>query len=276
MRDPSIPVAFAHRSPSEPELTRFRLLLSTFQDGTGMLALPQGATLPGWRDFERAVALSFGGIPSENKDIMDVRLPDPARAGVFFGISCKMRRELHRVRRDGRVTIELSNAARAFWNRLSEDGITTENYRSHPQQVGIAIVNLVRAWHASASIENGGDVDLTGSCYLTLMWNTSGEYQLHQFSIDLPNPNDLDWYCPEVQRGGVPRVGNRISASDEDGTLFEWYGQSGGQLKFYPHVDTSLWASDTFRLEPLPPNTPHGLLSKASLYYPDLWPAEML
>ena len=260
MRNPNLPVAFAHRLPTDTELAKFRLLLSTFQDGTGMNA---GGTLPGWRDFERATALAFGGIPSENKGIMDVRLPDTARDGVFFGISGKMRRELDRVRRDGRVTIELSNAARAFWNRLSEDGITTENYRSHPQQVGIAIVNLVRGWHASASIENEGDVDLKGSCYLTLMWNMGGEYQLHQFSIDLPDPNDLYWYCPKVRRRGAPRVGNRISASDEGGTLFEWYGQSGGQLKFYPHVDTSLWASDAFRLEPLPPNTSHGLLSKA-------------
>ena len=238
-----------------------------------MIAAKQGVTLPGWRDFERAVALSLGGIPSENKDIMDVRLPDPRREGVFFGISCKMRRELHRVRRDGRVTIELTNAARAFQNRLSEDGINLENFRSHPKKAGIAVVNLVRAWHTSASVEDGGDVDLEGSCYLTLMWDARGEYKLHQFNINLPDPNDLDWNCPLVTRKGAQEIGNHISASDEHGTIFEWYGQSGGQLKYYPHVDNSIWASDTFTLESLPPNTPHGLLSKARQYYPEQWPS---
>lgn len=73
-------IAFVHRAPNDIELTRLRLLLSTFQDGTGMLAVDNNlATLPGWRDFERAVALTFGGVPSENKDVMDVRLPDPVR-----------------------------------------------------------------------------------------------------------------------------------------------------------------------------------------------------
>ena len=134
---------FAHRPPDETELTRFRLLLSTFQDGTGMQAVANGATLPGWRDFERATALAFGGRPSENKNIMDVRLPDPTREGVFFGISCKMRRELDRAKRVGRVTIELSNAARAFWNRLGDAGITPENYRDDAHQVGSSIINLV-------------------------------------------------------------------------------------------------------------------------------------
>ena len=126
---------FAHRPPSEKELTKFKLLLSTFQDGTGMLAVKDSLTLPGWRDFERVTALAFEGIPSENKDVMDVRLPDLTREDVFFGVSCKMRRELDRVKRDGRVTIELSNAARSFWDRLGEDGIHPDNYRDHADLV---------------------------------------------------------------------------------------------------------------------------------------------
>ena len=140
---PGNAVAFAHRSPTETELVRFRLVLSTFQDGTGMLAVKDGTTLLGWRDFEHVAALAFGGVPSESKDVIDVHLPDPARQEVYFGLSCKMRRELNRVSRDGRVTIELSNAARAFWDRLGNDGITTENHRDYPAQVGNSLVNLV-------------------------------------------------------------------------------------------------------------------------------------
>ena len=269
---PDNAIAFVHRPPTETEFAKFRLLLSTFQDGTGMLATSNGSTLPGWRDFERATALAFGGVSSENKDIMDVRLPDPTHENTFFGISCKMRRELDRTRRAGRVTIELSNAARAFWDRLGNYAITPDNYRDNASQVGSAIIDLVRDWHLSASIENGGDIDLEGSCYLTLMWNNRGQYQLSQFGIHLPDPTELHWYCPEVTRRGVSTTGNRICADDDNGTVFEWYGQSGGQLKYYPLINGAIWSSDVFRLEPLPLDTPHGLVSKAQDYYPDLWP----
>ena len=272
MTPPDNPVVFAHRPPTDAELNRFRLLLSTFQDGTGMQAIENSlATLPGWRDFERAAALAFGGTPSENKAIMDVRLPDPSRQGVFFGISCKMRLEQPRSKREGRVTIELSNAARTFWDRLGEDGITDDNYRGYASQSGTALVNLVREWHTAAGLVSGGNVDLTGSCYLNLTWNWTGDYQLHQFPIDLPDPATLVWRCPQFKRKGVLQDGNAIRGYDDSGMLFEWYGQSGGQLKYYPKVNDAIWQSDVFRLEPLPTNTRHGLISKAEEYYPGLW-----
>ena len=272
MTSPRNPVVFAHRPPTDAELNKFRLLLSTFQDGTGMQATKNSlATLPGWRDFERAAALAFGGVPSESKDIMDVRLPDPSRQGVFFGVSCKMRLEQSYSKRNNRVTIELSNANRAFWDQLANEGITNSNYRNYAPRVGAALINLVRGWHVSAGIASGGNVDLAGSCYLTLTWSWSGDYQLHKFSIDLPDPARLTWGCPQYKRKGVLQDGNAIRGYDDSGMLFEWYGQSGGQLKYYPKVSDAIWQSDVFGLEPLPANTRHGLISKATEYYPDLW-----
>jgi hypothetical protein len=53
--------------PTFEHLERLRLILSTYQDGTGMIATPGGMTLPGWRDFERAVAAVFGGVAQESK-----------------------------------------------------------------------------------------------------------------------------------------------------------------------------------------------------------------
>ena len=270
---PLNPVVFAQRPPTEAEFARFRLLFSTYQDGTGMLAVKNSRmTLPGWRDFERAVALAFDGVASENKDIMDVRLPNPAQPGVFYGISCKMRGELKRVRRAGRATIELSNAARTFWDRLGDDGIVAENFRDYAPQVGSALIGLVREWHASASVASGGDIDLDGSCYLTLMWSLDGEYQLYQFPIELPAPDKIHWHCPVIKSGGDFKPGNAIRGDDDAGTLFEWYGQSGGLLKYYPKVSNAVWQSEVFRLEPLPPDTRHGLIAKAEAYYPNLWP----
>ena len=115
-----MPLAFVHRPPMPQEVEKLRLILSTYQDGTGMSQdkKNKGRTLPGWRDFERAVALAFGGIAPENKAVFDVLLSGPERPGVTYGLSCKMRGELDRLDRDGRVTIELSNSAKKFWAYL--------------------------------------------------------------------------------------------------------------------------------------------------------------
>ena len=64
-------IPFVDRPPSSTEIEKFRLVLSTYQDGSGML-VRQGFTLPGWRDFERTVATVFGGVNSESKFIYDV------------------------------------------------------------------------------------------------------------------------------------------------------------------------------------------------------------
>ena len=237
-----------------------------------MLAVPDGKTLPGWRDYERAVALAFGGEAQESKFIFDVLLLDPKRPGVQLGLSCKMRRELHRLEKQGRATIELSNSAGKFWDHLRTKGIDQSNYRHHPAIVGAALIELVRQWHSEVSLEHGGSVDLTGSSYLTLSWSNSGWYQLHQFSLDFPDPDRLFWHFPAVKKQGTETPARHLRAEDDTGTLFEWYGESGGQLKYYPPVQQAIWSSERFRLQPLAAGE-HGLLSKVAAYFPELWRA---
>ncbi len=239
-----------------------------------MLAAENRRTLPGWRDFERAIALTFHGAASENKDIFDVRLSDPSRPGVHYGVSCKMRRELNRIERDGRVTVEVSNSARKFWAGLTAQGIEQANYKELPHSAGVSLVEQVQSWHQEVSLENGADIDLTRSCYLVLSWSRAGWYQMHQFDLKLPNPDNLHWYFPVYTRNGVERAGSHLNGDDETSTLFEWYGESGGQLKYYPMAETATWASERFRLEPLPDGLEHGILSKARAYFPDHWPQE--
>src|SRR5690242_10859023 len=105
--------------PTSAQIEKLRLILSTYQDGTGMI-IKDGRNLPGWRDFERAVAIAFNGKAQESKHVFDVIVPgkddeDP------YGISCKMRGELskssdRRSRNDqflkGRISMEMSNAAK--------------------------------------------------------------------------------------------------------------------------------------------------------------------
>jgi len=236
-----------------------------------MLSLKDGRTLPGWRDFERAVALAFGGEAQENKAIFDVLLQTPDRPDVKCGLSCKMRRELDRIEKDGRVTLELSNSAGKFWDHLRTKGIHQRNYKSHPQVVGEALIGLVKQWHDEVSLTQGGNVDLDRSSYLALLWNRAGEYQLHQFSLELPGRGELTWRFPHVEKRGVKSKARHLAGHDSTGILFEWYGESGGQLKYYPLARNALWSSERFRLEPLQEGRGYGLLDKVAAYFPELW-----
>jgi len=263
-------LAFVERPPSAQEMERLRLILSTYQDGTGMLAAEGGLTLPGWRDFERAVALTFGGDGPENKAVFDVLLTNQNDATVKYGLSCKMRKELNRISRDGRVTLELSNSAGQFWDQLALIGVSTANYKQRPQEVGKTLIDLVRRWHGAATAERNAVLDLARSSYLVLSWNNAGLYQLHQFSLQLPNPEGLSWYFPIGTVEGIKKPARHINGDDTDGRVFEWYGESGGQLKFYPQASSALWQSEAFRLEPLP-DVEHGILTKVAAYFPELW-----
>lgn len=248
-------IPFVERPPTGAETERVRLILSTYQDGSGMLKRGE-RTLPGWRDFERSVAAVFKGRTTESKWIYDVILQER------YGISCKMRKTLRNVETTGRVTIELSNAAGEFWHSVGKIGITQQNYQEYPDIVGETITQVVEGWHSQVSIASGGVIDNTHSFFLVLQWDErTGRYQLFQYPIDLPDPHALDWV---VQ-------GRRLIGRDRSGILVEWYGFSGGQLKYYPLANDAVWHSPPFQLQPLPDRIEFGLHQKAELYFPDLW-----
>lgn len=265
-------LAFVDRPPTPEEFERFRLILSTYQDGSGMLAMSDGSTLPGWRDFERTVAAAFGGVAQEDKSIFDVLIPG-VNGKTQCGISCKMRGELNRLEKDGRVTIELSNSIKKFQDYLVAKGIKPEKYVTRASQVGAALIDLVEQWKRDASIEQGGRVDLTKSCYLTLMYNRAGLYQVHWFRLTLPDPAKLRWYYPKIKKNDKMQIAGHLNGDDENGgRVFEWYSRSGGQLKYYPLAKDALWASERFRLESIPlDRSTINLAAKARMYFPELW-----
>jgi hypothetical protein len=80
------------------------------------------------------------------------------------------------------------------------------------------------------------------------------------------------YFSPEGLFTGVTLVLlNLCVGRDNIGVLFEWYGESGGQLKYYPFASNAKWASVPFQLEPLPDAEGYGILAKASAYFPQLW-----
>ncbi|RME45597.1 MAG: hypothetical protein D6796_10240 [Caldilineae bacterium] len=250
---------FTGSIPAKGQIEKLRLLLSTYQDGTGQLVFESERSLPGWRDFERSVALAFDGIAQESKSIFDVLVP--IGENKYYGISCKMRQTLQTVERTGRVTVEVSNSAGKFWGILKVNGL--DDYEAAPDVAGELLLNLVEQWYEEVSLERSGNVDVSQSFYLLLQWHRrSGRYQLFQFPVHLPDPKTLSW---KVE-------GRRLVGCDDSGVIVEWYGHSGGQLKYYPFADKAIWASAVFRLEPLPKSElGYGLKRRVLEYFPDLW-----
>ena len=247
--------------PTFTQIEKLRLILSTFQDGTGQLVFEPGKSLPGWRDFERSVALAFGGTAQESKTIFDVLVPILQSPVINYGLSCKMRQTLHTVERTGRVTVEVSNSAGKFWDSLRSEGV--DDYNTAPDIAGKILIELVNSWHNEVGIQQGGSVAINKSSYLLLQWHkATSRYQLFQYPVQLPNPEALIW---EVN-------GRRLIGRDQKGVIIEWYGHSGGQLKYYPLASDVIWASSIFHLEPLPENDlGYGLKRRVIDYFPKLW-----
>lgn len=264
---------FVDRPPTDREVEKLRLLLSTYQDGTGMIQTGKGMhlTLPGWRDFERASALTFDGRAVESKFFVDVIFPLTTNPDTFYGIDCKMRSELRSVDAHGKIYVEVTNAARLFWSHLYTRGITEANYRTKPELAGNSLIEAVELLKKNSSLSYPEGPILTDkSYYLVLLWNNGGVYQLFQLALALPNPGNLRWTCHVSKRRDGTET-TRLAGENSDGVLYEWYGDSGGQFKFYPLKETAIWSSKRFQLEALKENVELGIMAKAQAYFPDLW-----
>jgi len=261
-------IAYQPKLITKREWQYLRLLLSTYQDGSGQ---NDGGSTPGWRDFERSVALTLNGTAQESKAIFDVLVPRAEHSGTFYGIACKMRGTLTDTEGTGRVTLEVSNSARRFWDALNAKGFSAEQYgkAENATPMGQILLELVDSWNQGVSTLSGKSIDLSYSSYLVLSYSkatrrqASARYQLHQFLPLLPDPSTFIWQ--------FPINGKRLIGSDVTGrTVIEWYGESGGQLKYYPLVSSALWQSPVFELEAIQSGR-SSISEKAALYFPDLW-----
>lgn len=262
---------FVQRPPTNHEIEKLRLLLSTYQDGTGMLKGKDQRTLPGWRDFERASALTFKGRAVESKFFVDVIFPLTDEPKTFYGIDCKMKKELRSAENRGIIYVEVTNAAKLLWSHLNSIGVTEANFRDEPELAGNGLIDAVETLKKSGSIAYpDGMISIEQSFFLVLLWDDSGYYQLFQLPLKLPSPGDLSWTCHIGRRRDGSETTRLVGSIDEH-VLYEWYGESGGQLKYYPYISEVLWQSEKFRLEPLPSHVKEGVIAKAEAYFPKQW-----
>lgn len=252
---PSLP--FRDRAMNPDELEALRLVLSTYRDSSGQNQTKIGS-MPGFRDFERGLASVIGGTAAENKGVFDViRTVTP---GPGFGVSCKMARFAPTAQEA--AFVELSNAAAKFRAHLLGRQI---NWVTEPQLAGPAIIELVTSWHQADADALG--LDLQASKYAILSRSSNWtEFQLSAYPLDLYGFNpigDIEWTSTKRRVDGHVDIGGRKHL------LWQWYPNSGGQLKWWPPLAWADWATSRFTLEEAPIVLP---TARAKEYFPNLWP----
>jgi len=270
-------IAFIDRDPTDAEIERWRLIMSTFNDGSGQERDSEGNTRLGWRDIERVAAVMLGGVGGENKQIFDVVVKSPGDEGIHYGISVKSK-ELKRkgAIRDldtgGRVYMELCNSPAKLWDPLKELGFTEADFSAmnHAEEIGPVVLETVEAWHTEyarlfSALFKECSLDLGKSIYLTVSYNGAKkvedrEYQIHSFPLEFPKDVIWKYNSDRCLRGYDPDFPEEV--------LFDWYGLSGGQLKYYPRADKAQYRSKIFKLE-IPRRL--SLEEKAGRYFPEMW-----
>jgi hypothetical protein len=215
----------------------------------------------------------LGGITTEGKGVFDVLVKQ--RHDVL-GLSIKSR-ELADAKRIGGATkfehayLEISNSSAKFWKVLGEHGISEADFRGerHAERIGKLVTGTVNSWYVAAEREHPGlppgrRINVDESVHLAISYSKDygGErdYQIHSFELLLPV--DLDWRFPSN------RCLRGYESQNSERPLIEFYGLSGGHVKYYPPTSKAKFSSDVFRLEKV---EPISILEKAEKYWPEQW-----
>lgn len=275
---------FATRDATDDEVLLFKLMLATFRDGSGNQKDNDNRTRADWRQIERCVAELLNGDGGEDKGIFDVILLDQQDVALAYGFSIKSKqlcpRDFLKLQTDGRVYMEIANSPAKFWNAIGNEHELTENdFRnmSSPNLIGGTVLNTVMEWHregkrqfdvSPSNLQQGKSLDLGNSCYLCITSSNSCAerlYQVHSFPLEYPGNIQWRYKSAACLSGYDPDSPNDV--------LVDWYGVSGGQLKYYPSVSKARYSTNVFSI-PTPPRV-MTIREKANMYFPDLYPGNL-
>ena len=240
-----------------------RLLLSTFRDGSGQRV--KAGFMPDFLAFERVTAYVLGGSTNEDKGIFDVEVPGGTGCRAW-GVSCKMASA--QPQKNACWFMELSNSAKYLTDALTTKEI---HWPSDPEAAGPILVATVGSWHEK--VRNAYDV--AASKYLLLThdsrWST---FEIASFDINVltrVSAVDIKWVTEgrAAAAGRPSSVAGYIDSDRGSHRLWQWYANSGGQLKFYPPLGWEEWRTGEFKLAEPPVR---DMKEKVSEYWPGAWP----
>jgi len=245
-------------------------MMSVFRDGFGQERDLTG-TRVGWRDLERVVSELLDGKALEKKHVFDVLVPSTNPLGTVYGISVKSKclgrqRNIEMLDEDGRVYMELTNSPAKLWKPLKDMGIDENTFRKETdaERIGISVIKTVHDWYLNSGIDA---IDLERSVHLNVSYsdpkkNEERLYQLHSFKLGFPKGIRWAFSSGACLRGYDP--------SNPGQPLIDWYGLSGGQLKYYPRTSSALYKTPVFTL--LKPKV-WRIEERSKVYWPSEWEA---
>lgn len=264
-------VPFANGAPTADHVTALRLGFSLFGDGSGWERNADGSTRIGWRQMERVIAEVLGVTGEENKGIFDILVTD-TQVRSALGVSVKSKKRPEAIAVDpatgGRVYLEVANSPAKFWDYLGGFGLTRNDFagRRRAGEIGPRVLELVENWHreggaAFRAANPGWTFDLGSSVHLVASYalgpGHQERFQVHSFPLAFGAVDRWEFSSSRCLRG--------FDAQEPAAPLVDWYGLSGGQLKYYPRVADCLYHSPMFEL--LRPPAENNL-DRARRYWP--------
>lgn len=269
------PLPFVDRSPTSSEILWLQQAISTFNDGSGD-PTKFGDFVPNWRDYERILRQFFDGVAPEGKQIYDVFVPRQ-ESGSWIGISVKSKKiaSYKRFSKTLKAYFELANSPQKMWEGLDERGVNAGVWGDpeHADRLGSSLLDVIEVWHGLAFEQFKPPekrtctlIDTDSSRYISVSYSDPGVNQRRLFRIDsfmMKLQRAARWQYRKPTRGAI----RSIQGLDEDGeSLWDWYPDAGGQLKYYPRFDDSVFGTGTF--ETLNPGQAENLEDKMSKYWP--------
>ena len=205
---------------------------------------------------------SIGG---EDKGIFDVIAFDQSVSHTAYGFSVKSKQlsvnEFKGLSTNGQVYMEIANSPAKFWAEIqSKHGLNERDFREqrYAEDIGKTVISTVEKWHTEGKAEFEGrkafqqrnppaNLDLDKSCYFCLSYSKvenpdKRQYQIHSFPLKYPS--DIVWrYKSESCLSGYVK---ELDGSET--RVIDWYGLSGGQLKYYPRVTAATYSTNPFTL----------------------------
>lgn len=251
---------FIDRNPTHEEELFLQALMSSFSDGSGWETDPDGTSRIGWRQIERMLSIFFSGSThTEDKDVFDLIVDywsDP-RKSVGISVKSKIlsgRKQIFRENTDPRLYMELSNSHAKFWQEVDKElGLDESCFRAktHAQEIGDCVLNLISRWHVERKKTfgaSGGSLHLPLCRFVSVSFSdwekhVGRSFQVHSYDLSFP-PVKWTYHSDKCLRG----------LDDKGNHLFDWYGLSGGQLKYYPDSNTALHCSSVIQMKRLAAN----------------------
>ena len=243
---------FIERELTAQEVLLINLSFSLFTNGFGSEQEKGGETRIGWRQMERVFADLFAGKANENKDVFDVVVPIDRKTDVGLSIKSKnfSSKQFTALGSEGRVYMELTNSPAKLWASLNRKGLVASDFQNKNKaaDIGNAVLDTVESWHQEAKTNyphysQGKVIDLSKSVYISVSMTdptdkNDRQYVVHSFPLNLPKPIRWEKYTHKCLRGFDPDHPNQA--------LYDWYPNSGGQLKYYPRAEDAKFSSGIF------------------------------